>query len=112
MDRKYRLKITAILVALVVSVLILLVVPISANSGSGGSSDSNSFITFVPIWIAVFVPVFIAARQRREKAKREINIEDEDIYSVMNRLVDDLDDDEMDYLRQRLHDKFGDSLAG
>ena len=110
MDQTFKVKIAvASLAAALVAVIVVIAV---TSGGSGGDgSDSSSFVTFLPIWIAIFVPIFAARQQReREKAKRQFRTEGEDIYSMMNRLVDDLNEDETDYLKRRLRDKFDDSL--
>ena len=111
MDQQFRVKI--VIASLVAALIAVMVVVAFTNGGSGGDgSGSSSFVTFLPIWIAIFVPIFAARQQReREKAKRQFRTENDDIYSMMNRLVDDLDTNETDYLKQRLRDKFGDSFS-
>ena len=74
------------------------------DSGTGG--DGFNFVTLVPIWIAIWAAVAASQRQAKQKHKRE----EVDIYSVMSRLVDDLDADEVEYLKTRLQDRFGDAL--
>lgn len=102
-----------LLVTLLVGVAVLAVgAVLYLDVRSGGDSD-NSIFPFIPIWIAIFVPTIVASRQQREaeareKAKREL--EDEDIYAVMDNLVDDMDADERQYLRQRIVEEHGDFI--
>jgi len=39
------------------------------SSGGGDSSDSGSFVPFLPIWVAVFVPLL--ARRKKEQTEEE-----------------------------------------
>lgn len=65
----------------------------------------------IGVLVAVVIPIaaVVALRNAREEAaaapvKRKRGIDGEDMYSLIDRLVDDLDDDEAAYLRRRLDD--------
>jgi hypothetical protein len=59
-------------------------------------------IIFIFLSIALFTSIMSSARASTivEKQKRELA--GGDMYSMIDRLVDDLDEDELDYLRRRL----------
>lgn len=92
--------------SLVMGVVVLLVFVMRSDGAS--SIEPGNLVPFVPIWIAVWVA--ISAAQKREKAKTKAKQEDADIYSVMKRMVRELDADELAYLKQRLIETHGDVL--
>ena len=101
------------LVILTILVLVLMAVVgalffLRASPGAAGADTGGGFnvVTLIPIWIAIWAAVAASQRQAKQKHKRE----EVDIYSVMSRLVDDLDADEVEYLKTRLQDRFGDAL--
>jgi hypothetical protein len=61
--------------------------------------------TIIPIVFSVLVVVlpilYVFARGQNEKRKRGA----QDMYSVIDRMVEDLDEDEIAYLRRRLEDR-------
>lgn len=61
--------------------------------------------TIIPIVFGVLVVVlpilYVFARGQNEKRKRS----GQDMYSVIDRMVEDLDEDEIAYLRRRLEDR-------
>lgn len=61
--------------------------------------------TIIPIVFSVLVVVlpilYVFARGQNEKRKRS----GQDMYSVIDRMVEDLDEDEIAYLRRRLEDR-------
>jgi hypothetical protein len=61
----------------------------------------------IMITLTVFVIMRIAKSSQQDKAlqKRKRGLEGQDMYSLIDRLVDDLDEDELDYLRRRLEDR-------
>lgn len=78
------------------------------------SSSGDSFVVFIPIWFAGIVPAIITAwhnRETTEQEKAKRGLDDADIYVMMDRLVDDLDVDERQYLRRRIIEEHGDGLV-
>ncbi len=76
--------------------------------------DSSSY--FPIFWVAL-IPIFTnkrkkekeaAEKAKREKAKRVPH--GMDMYSMIDRVMDDLDDDEMDYLERRLDEVHGSEI--
>jgi hypothetical protein len=61
----------------------------------------------VALTIAMIVIAIIARSVRTDQAigKRKRGLEGQDMYSLIDRLVDDLDEDELDYLHRRLDDR-------
>ena len=94
---------------LVLMVVVGVVFFLRASPGAGGADTGGGFnvVTLVPIWLVIWVAITASQRQAKKKRKRE----EVDIYSLMSRLVDDLDADEVDYLKTRLQDRFGDALG-
>ncbi len=80
-----------------------------------GDGDSSSY--FPIFWVAL-IPIFTNKRKKEkeaaEKAKREKAKripEGMDMYSMIDRVMDDLDDDEMDYLERRVDEVHGSEFA-
>lgn len=97
-----------LLVATLVLGVLVLVLFVMRSDGAASSIEPSDLVPFVPIWIAVWVA--ISAAQKREKAKTKAKQADADIYSVMKRMVRELDENELAYLRQRLIETHGDVL--
>lgn len=96
-------------VALIIGIAVAggLMIAVSADGGSNIES-------FVPFFFIFLVPGLMAAKRRRvrrayqyhhdtTKAKR--GLDGADMYTLIDRMVDDLDDDEAEYLRRRLDDR-------
>lgn len=88
----------AIMVALVIAMFFVL--------SKGDISPAPFFFIFV------LLPVMVANRRRRMRyqaasapAKRKREFDGEDMYTLMDRMVDELDEDEAAYLRRRLDDR-------
>jgi flagellar basal body-associated protein FliL len=65
-------KMKKILIALSVVLLVLGLAGLIAfllkdRKGSGSDDDSGSIVTFVPIWIGVWVPLLAASRKKRQE---------------------------------------------
>lgn len=81
---------------------------------AGILGDGSGIIMSAPIWLVIIIAAIFAAWRRQEaegqeKAKREP--EDENFNRVMDHLVDDLDVNERQYLRQRLVEAHGAMLV-
>lgn len=98
-----------IFAALIVGIAVAagLMIFVFANGGS-------NFESFVPFFFIFFVPGLMAAKRRRvrrayqyrhETTKAERGLDGKDMYTLIDRMVDDLDDDEAAYLRRRLDDR-------
>jgi hypothetical protein len=95
---------TALIVGIAVAAGIMLLL------AADGGGDASSFVPFIFIF---FLPWLIAAKQRRqqkaqpyqEKAKVKRGLDGLDMYTLIDRMVDDLDDDEAGYLRRRLDNR-------
>jgi hypothetical protein len=102
-DKRQKILLTATL-ALGAVVLLLFVM----RSDGASSIEPGNLVPFVPIWIAVWAA--ISAAQKRQKTRIKNKQEDADIYSVMKRMVRELDENELAYLKQRLIETHGDVL--
>lgn len=61
--------------------------------------------TFVIAIIALAVLVVTGGQRENDTAKRKRGLDGLDMYSLIDRIVDDLDEDELAYLRRRLEHK-------
>lgn len=105
-SRKQTAKLIGVLISGILSFLLLLVV-LAFRSGT----SLPWIMIVVGALVAVVIPIIavFALRNAREgeaaaPVKRKRGIDGEDMYSLIDRLVDDLDDDEAAYLRRRLDD--------
>ncbi|MCB9456341.1 MAG: hypothetical protein H6671_10185 [Anaerolineaceae bacterium] len=98
-----------IFVALIIGIAVAggLMIAVSAD----GSSNVESF---VPFFFIFFLPGLMAAKRRRvrrtyqyrhDATKAKHGLDGADMYTLIDRMVDDLDDDEAAYLRRRLDDR-------
>ncbi len=80
----------------------------AAVASGGGDSDSFPWVIFIPIFAGGTLPAIMAAQKKKEEeAKSKRLPEGMDMYSMIDRVVDDLGDDEMDYLEQRVDEVYG-----
>ena len=94
--------------AKIAAVVALLAMVIGAVLASTGQEQFQR--TVLPVMVGMLVSaltigavMFAASRQSREKVKPKR--EGMDMYTLIDRLVDDLDDDEASYLQRRLDDR-------
>ncbi|HVU13820.1 MAG TPA: hypothetical protein VHD90_21230 [Phototrophicaceae bacterium] len=88
------------LVALIALTLVLVWLP---NAGDS-LAVKITFAVAITVMLASLVPVFVLrASSEHEKSKR--GLEGLDLYTVIDRLVADLDDDEAAYLQRRLNER-------
>ena len=81
-----------------------------------GDGDRSSYL---PIFWVSLIPIFTANKRKKEKEAAEKAKREKakrvphgmDMYSMIDRVVGDLDDDEMDYLERRLDDVHGSEYA-
>ncbi len=93
----------------IAAVLIMFIIELDGGDSSG----------YFPIFWVALIPIFTATKRRKdqeaaEKAKREKAKRvphGMDMYSMIDRVVGDLDDDEMDYLERRLDEVHGSEFA-
>lgn len=107
MNRRLIMSLLVIMLVLIIGLLVAV-----SSIGSGGSGDDSSFIPFIPIWFVAMIPIFEAKRRektKQEKAKRRLKADDR--YSMMKDLVHQLNDDELQYLHQRLYETSGAAMA-
>jgi hypothetical protein len=115
MDTRYKSVIAGVIAAMVVGLLAIIVVGEVTSSGGG---DGFNIAPFIPIWIAVWTPIMLANQREKEKRERQASAykakrgEDNiDPRAMIDRLLDDLTDEEIDYFQQRLEDEYGDQLV-
>lgn len=87
-----------------------------ANEVIESTSSGGSFVVFIPIIVmAIVLPIIMAAQKKREEeeelqafdtAPKKLKHEEMDMYSTIDRLVADLNDDEFDYLSKRAREEF------
>lgn len=98
-----RLTVSLLIGILVLSVIFLVAVPVVRSGNSASGDDSSSFVPFIPIWFAAIVPILVKKREdyeAQEKAKRKIK--NSDRFQMMRHLVKQLNDEELDYLHQKI----------
>lgn len=84
---------------------------IALSVGVGLLLARTGAIVGMPVWgiaalimVLALVGLFVISRERSVQ-KRKRGLDGLDMYSLIDRMVDDLDDDELDYLQQRLAQK-------
>lgn len=98
-----------IFIALGIAVLATTTLIMFATGSGGGSTN---IAPFIPVWFAVMIPVLVARREQNaedahhEKAKRKRHLEDR--YTMIEHLVDDLNRDELDYLKRLVDNAYDD----
>lgn len=103
-DRRAFKVVIAALIPLLIIVLISVFVPTLMQ---GFLVVPTSMILLILSVALIVNALFITrAKDATEKKKREL--ENVDMYSMIDRLVDDLDEDELDYLRRRLETRSND----
>ncbi len=63
-----------------------------------------TFVVLIVVAIALIVSILFGAKSKDSPEKRKRGLEDLDMYSMIDRLVDELDGDELVYLRRRLQE--------
>lgn len=119
-NNKMALKMAVLALVLGVGILaFMFFIPVSVTTSpeiASSSSDSGfPFVVFIPIFAGGFLPIFLAAQKKQAEQDalqantpaKKLKNEELDMYSTIDRLVDDLDDAEFDYLKKRAHEEFG-----
>jgi hypothetical protein len=88
--------------SLIIGLTVAVLIPLLFRSGASALFPWVIF-TLVIMGIAGLMAVFVIQRSAQETEKRKR--EGVDMYSLIDRLVDDLDEDEAAYLRRRLDDR-------
>jgi ABC-type transport system involved in cytochrome bd biosynthesis fused ATPase/permease subunit len=88
--------------ALVFAVILALLVVVGLAFVMNPALMSRALLPILLSVVVVVLPtLFVVTRSRTEKRKRS----GQDMYKIIDRMVDDLDDDEIDYLQQRIEDR-------
>jgi hypothetical protein len=69
-----------------------------------GLVAAPTLIVIVLVAIALIVSILFGAQTKDSTEKRKRRLDGLDMYSMIDRLVDDLDEDELDYLRRRVEE--------
>jgi flagellar basal body-associated protein FliL len=98
------------LVAVLVGLVIMMLLGVSMLMISAGGTTTFPLIAVsVGVILVLLMGVMLGARffsqASNRAAKRKRGLDGLDMYSLIDRLVDDLDEDEMAYLRHRLDDR-------
>ena len=98
-----RMAMTLLTVGLIMFIGLAVIIPFARSGGSRSADDSSSFVPFIPIWFAAIIPILVKKQEQneaREKIKRKLN--NSDRYLMMRNLVNELNDVELRYIKQRL----------
>ena len=68
-ERKLLLSVSILLLVLLFTGVLVFILT-REKDGGGDDNDSGSIITYVPIWIAVWVPLWAATRKKRKELDR------------------------------------------
>jgi hypothetical protein len=97
------------LVGVVLGLVIMMLLGMSLLAIRAGGTAFPIIAVAVGIILVLFVGVMVAAsvfsQASSQVAKRKRGLDGLDMYSLIDRLVDDLDEDEMAYLQRRLDER-------
>jgi hypothetical protein len=100
-DRRRAAKMTLVGLFTAIGVILLLVF-------TRGLMPPLALISVVIIMVVLATAALVMllnGSSRAEKDKRKRRLDGQDIYTIMDRLVDDLDDDELAYLQKRIDER-------
>ena len=100
-ERTRRRKMIAVAAAIAVCLSVL----ISSEPNLLRSSSQIPIVLVISFLSSAIMGTLVGRRRPRSVEKRKRGLEDGDMYTLIDRMVDDLDEDEFDYLRRRLEDR-------
>ncbi len=105
-----RIMMTLLILGIIVAVVILFIfLPIDSGEGR---NNSSSFIPFIPIWFTIMIPIYIANQEKKKKEEQAINkLKSGNRYNMMKDMVEDLNDDELQYLYRKLHETANNTMT-
>jgi hypothetical protein len=98
-------KTTRLLIAGLGLALLAALIPVLAPGLMTGALAIPTMMTIVVVTIILLMSIISGAREKDAPEKRKRGLEGQDFHSVIDRLVDELDEDELAYLRKRLEER-------
>jgi hypothetical protein len=96
----------SLVVGMVAALAIMLLFMMTRKIGPGPSESVVGIsVVVILVLLVTFSAAINGALRRTNPEKRKRGLEGLDMYSLIDRMVDDLDEDELDYLRGRLEER-------